>query len=97
MFDVHAHLADKKFRDDVDQVIARARISGLRGVIVVSEFSSEWPKVLALRDTYPSFIGASLGVHPIQVCSSSCTFQEEQSVGETETHYRLGRTVATAE
>lgn len=67
MIDCHCHLADNKFKDDIDSVISSAVERGVSKAVVVPEYRNQWEKVLSLRDRYPNFVIASIGVHPIQV------------------------------
>jgi TatD DNase family protein len=67
MIDCHAHLAAEEFDKDIDEVIARAKKSGVTGVIVVAEFVDEQEKVLELAAKYSGFCFAAVGLHPVQV------------------------------
>ncbi|CAI5441476.1 unnamed protein product [Caenorhabditis angaria] len=66
MIDVHCHLADNKFKDDIDDVIKRAIDSGVTKMIAVAEFGSQFENVLNLSKKYEKVVYAGIGVHPIQ-------------------------------
>jgi len=65
LVDSHCHLADARLRDDVDGIIARARIDGVRTIISVGAIGSIETDRLTVefaernRDVY-----AVVGVHP---------------------------------
>lgn len=63
LFDTHVHLQDRAFARDRDAVLARARHSGVAGMVVVSEgeMSSRRARELALTD---EAIWAAVGMHP---------------------------------
>ncbi len=63
LIDTHAHLDSRKFDDDREQVIQRAREAGI-GTIVNIGFNRETiPSTMALAEKYP-FIYAAVGWHP---------------------------------
>ncbi|KAK0426754.1 hypothetical protein QR680_009881 [Steinernema hermaphroditum] len=66
MIDCHCHLADPQFESDIDEVIARAKNSGVIGAVVCAEFLDQFDQVLNLYDKYPDFAFPALGIHPVQ-------------------------------
>ncbi|KAL3874043.1 hypothetical protein ACJMK2_037107 [Sinanodonta woodiana] len=66
LIDCHCHLADKDFKDDVDQVVADAKEKGVVAALVVGTCASEFQRVIDLADRYPDFILPCFGVHPVQ-------------------------------
>lgn len=68
MIDCHCHLGAEEFDADLDDVVERAKSSGVKAIIVVAEFVDEQEKVLDIARKYPGFCFPSLGLHPIQVC-----------------------------
>ncbi|KAI1719982.1 tatD related DNase domain-containing protein [Ditylenchus destructor] len=66
MIDCHCHLADEEFANDIDEVIDRAKQSGVTGAIVVAEFASDFDRVLQLSEMYQGFLFPCLGLHPVQ-------------------------------
>lgn len=63
-FDSHAHLADAAFDEDRDNVIARARAEGARGIVVIGETIDVALRARALAAQHPGFLSFTAGVHP---------------------------------
>lgn len=63
MYDSHAHLNDAQFAEDVNQVIARAKAKGVRGIINVGFDLSSSCRAVELAHSYPD-LWAVVGVHP---------------------------------
>jgi TatD DNase family protein len=63
LFDSHAHIDDKKFNDDRDEVIARAATGGLEGILNAGAdmFSSARAVELAAKH---DIVWAAVGIHP---------------------------------
>ncbi|CAI2347289.1 unnamed protein product [Caenorhabditis sp. 36 PRJEB53466] len=66
MIDVHCHLADNKFKEDLDEVIAQAIHGGIKKMIVVPEFESQFEKVIEICQRFPGKVYGGIGIHPIQ-------------------------------
>ena len=64
MFDTHAHLCDPAFNEDLDEVIERAVVAGVTGVIAVGETLEDAEANLALADRYPGFVHPAAGLFP---------------------------------
>jgi len=62
--DVHAHLDDEAFRDDLQAVLARARNVGVRRFICVGTRPGSSRDCLALAGRHPGRIYAAVGIHP---------------------------------
>ena len=70
LVDTHCHLSDKRFEEDRDEAVARARAAGVTHIVAVggggpveaSEFSAD------LARAYP-FIRATAGIHPHDAAS----------------------------
>lgn len=67
MIDVHCHLADEQFDNDLDDTIQRAKANGVAGIVVVSEYADEQEKVLKIGEKYSGFCFPAIGLHPVQV------------------------------
>jgi len=67
VFDSHAHLCDEAFANDLDEVIARARLAGVRGVVAVGETLADARANIALADRYPSFVWPAAGLFPTRL------------------------------
>ncbi len=63
LIDSHAHLEMPDFRRDLEQVIQRAKESGVGYVFTVGTEKKDWKRALEIADSHPS-IYAILGVHP---------------------------------
>ncbi len=59
--DTHAHLADLS-----EGAVERAKAAGLSGVVAVSATIPTCEGTLRLREKYPGFVHAALGVHPTE-------------------------------
>lgn len=65
--DTHAHIYLDNFRNDIDDVMARARQEGVGRIYLPSIDSSEIDHMLALEKTYPGECIAMMGLHPCYV------------------------------
>lgn len=63
LIDTHAHLDDRAFDDDRDDVIARAREAGVRAIVNVAYNEAKWASTAALCAAHPELF-AVVGVHP---------------------------------
>jgi len=64
LVDVHAHLDHTRFKDDLDEVISRARKGGVKAIITAGVNSSTNRISLKLAEKY-NVVKASLGIYPI--------------------------------
>jgi TatD DNase family protein len=64
LFDTHAHLNDPAFDSDLLDVLERARLSGVRKILVVGYDLPSSIKAVELSRKFPNSIFASVGVHP---------------------------------
>lgn len=67
--DTHCHLADARFRGEVDAVLARAREAGVEWVVSVGCEISAWEPTLELARRCET-VRAALGVHPHEAGSA---------------------------
>lgn len=63
LIDSHAHLEMPDFKKDLDEVIQRAKESGVEYIFTVGTERKDWSKTLEICHRYPS-VYAILGVHP---------------------------------
>lgn len=79
--DSHCHLDFLAFRDDLDQVLTRARDRGVQQFLVPGVSVQNWTEVLALAKKYP-IIHPALGLHPAFLTGYDAThlLQLEQQV-----------------
>ncbi|XP_071080507.1 putative deoxyribonuclease TATDN3 isoform X1 [Haliotis cracherodii] len=64
--DVHSHLTDEVFTEDIEKVISEAKKVGVAASLVVAENEHQYDQVLHLADRFPDFVLPCLGVHPVQ-------------------------------
>ena len=67
MIDTHCHLDGEEFRDDLADVIARAREAGVEAIGVPGIDVKSCETVLALCRQYPGYCYPMLGLHPEEV------------------------------
>jgi len=65
LFDTHAHLNDKKFDDDLEEVVSRAFAGNMNKILVASYDMESTKKALDISRKYDS-IYCSVGIHPHQ-------------------------------
>ncbi|PIP64908.1 hypothetical protein COU77_02580 [Candidatus Peregrinibacteria bacterium CG10_big_fil_rev_8_21_14_0_10_49_16] len=63
MIDSHCHLADQKFREDRDEVIARAKQAGVLQVITIADTLEEGKTCIEIAQQQEN-VSATVGVHP---------------------------------
>src|SRR5687767_12764959 len=63
MFDSHCHLDADEYDRDRDEVLARARASGLTGILVPGFEPAEWRGLKALCARDP-LLSCAVGLHP---------------------------------
>ncbi len=63
LVDSHAHLELPEFRKDLEEVIQRAKDSGVEYIFTVGTERKDWSRALEIAHRYPS-VYAILGVHP---------------------------------
>ena len=66
LFDTHCHLDDKRFADDFDGVLARARATGVTRIATIGCCSSveTVPRALNVARAHADWVVATSGVHP---------------------------------
>jgi TatD DNase family protein len=63
-FDTHVHLGDAQFDADREDVLARARQSGVERLVEIADNPDEWGRAVALARSHPDRVRCSLGLHP---------------------------------
>jgi len=64
VFDSHCHLDAEEYDDDRDAVIARARVVGVRGIMVPGYTPDEWTRLGPLCAAHRGIVCA-VGLHPL--------------------------------
>jgi TatD DNase family protein len=62
VIDTHCHVHDRKFDDDRDEVVARARASGVSALLTVGEDIADSRRAIAIAQRYG--LAAAVGIHP---------------------------------
>jgi TatD DNase family protein len=68
LIDSHCHLNDPKLKEDLPQILERAKTLEIERMLTISTELKEVPDLEALSDTYPQ-IYHTVGVHPHEVGS----------------------------
>lgn len=63
LVDSHCHLNYKGLAEQQDEIIARARETGVTAMLNIATRESEWDDVLAIANAHPD-VWASVGIHP---------------------------------
>ncbi len=66
IIDTHCHLDNKKFIDDVDEVIKRAEEVGVKKFIIPAADPADLPRAIELSEKYNDIYFA-VGVHPVDI------------------------------
>ncbi|XP_065661449.1 putative deoxyribonuclease TATDN3 isoform X3 [Hydra vulgaris] len=78
MIDVHCHISASEFSEDFNDLINEAKKVGVEAIVAVSEFPSDFQKVIKLSELYPNFIYPCIGVHPVQESNQSVSLETMQ-------------------
>lgn len=74
LVDTHAHLYEKGFKDDFEQMLARAEARQVKKMFLPNVDSETAPELVALCKAYPDRFFGMMGLHP---CSVKENYQEE--------------------
>ncbi|MDB4975396.1 MAG: TatD-related deoxyribonuclease [Myxococcaceae bacterium] len=72
MFDSHCHLDAEEYDGDRDEVLARARVAGVTGIMVPGYEPDEWQRLLGLCALDPRIVCA-VGLHPLYLHELTAT------------------------
>ena len=70
LFDTHCHLNDEAYREDLSEVITRAREAGVENLLVVGYDLVSSQQALKIAEDFPS-IYAAVGFHPHEAATVS--------------------------
>ncbi len=65
--DTHAHIYEDDYKDDIDQVVARAKEAGAQKVLLPPTDEASTLKAMKLSRRYPNFCHPMIGLHPEEV------------------------------
>lgn len=74
IIDTHCHLYSEQFKEDLDQVIHRAKENGISRIILPNIDEESFPEMLSLQAKEPEYFAMAIGIHP---CSVKKEFQEQ--------------------
>lgn len=63
IWDTHAHLDDRQFEQDREQVITRAQAAGISTIVNIGHTETASREAVRMAEKYP-FIYATVGIHP---------------------------------
>ncbi len=63
MIDTHCHLTDPRLAEQLEEVLARARAAGVKGIVTVATGPEDWVAALSLAKDRPN-LRCAIGVHP---------------------------------
>ena len=91
--DIGANLTSKKFRNDLDQVLADSKQAGVSTIILTgsSEKNSEESSKICQR--HPGFLYSTAGIHP----HDASDFDAQRTTATLESLYQLDHVVAVGE
>jgi TatD DNase family protein len=69
--DAHCHLADPRFAESLDDVLARSREAGIGAWVQGGVDPADWDRQLEIQKKHPGQIYTSFGLHPWWVARSS--------------------------
>src|SRR3989338_10726357 len=64
MIDVHCHLEQKEFENDLDKVIESCKKTRLKAVITSCANPKDFEKTIGIASKYSGFVFPSFGLHP---------------------------------
>lgn len=67
IIDTHAHLDGEEFRDDLPEVIARAREAGVKAIFIPGIDAASTESVMAVCRDYPGYCYPMIGLQPEEV------------------------------
>ena len=79
MIETHAHIYLPQFNEDLDEVIERAKESGIQKIFMPNIDSSSVDDMLELENRYPGYCFPMMGLHP---CSVKEDFEKELKIVE---------------
>ena len=69
--DTHTHIDGEEFKDDLDQVIQRAKDAGATKLFIPAIDFASVDRIRTICDRYPDYCYGMIGLHPEEVTSLS--------------------------
>ncbi len=79
LFDTHAHYDDKRFEEDIDELLSSMQENNVGNILNSCSEISDIPRILELCKKYP-FMYASVGIHPH--CTEFVTEEDMNTLAE---------------
>ena len=76
IIDTHCHLDDKRYEEDLDQVIANAKANGVEKFIIPGADSADLPRAIKIAEQYEDVYFAA-GVHPYHASEYDRAYLEQ--------------------
>lgn len=89
--DSHCHLDFNKFDHDLDQVIKRAKDSGISKILTICTNKNKLQKNISICENY-SFIFFAYGLHPLYVEKENISIKEIQNITKHKKMVAIGET-----
>ncbi|MFH1857251.1 MAG: TatD family hydrolase [Candidatus Omnitrophota bacterium] len=64
LIDAHCHLQDERVRPELDNIMKRAKDSGVVKMVLCGTCEKDWPEILNVKEKYPDMAILSFGLHP---------------------------------
>lgn len=64
MIDTHCHLDDEQYKDDLKEVIERAKSAGIEKIFVPAVCNKDLPHLIYICKEYPDYLYPMIGLHP---------------------------------
>ncbi|XP_030627583.1 putative deoxyribonuclease tatdn3 [Chanos chanos] len=64
--DCHCHISALEFVEDLDDVIKRTKEANVKALVAVTEYASDFERVIQLSKNYPDLVLPCFGIHPVQ-------------------------------
>lgn len=91
LIDDHCHLWHERYKEDLDQVIERARKAGVRTIINSGVNHSTNLASLEIAKKYPDIVKTSLGIYPVDAVVTEADFIREVEPIRLEEEFELIR------
>jgi len=86
LFDSHAHITDKSYAKDLDDVLQRAENAGIQGIMIVGVTERNSESAVRMAESLPR-AWASVGIHPHD--ASSCNDQALEKLENLAKHPKV--------
>lgn len=93
LIDIGVNLTDKRFQNDIDEVINRAKASHISAMLITGTSLASSQKAIALCQQHPGYLYATSGIHPHDASSmTDIALEELASLSEQDCIVAIGET-----